>query len=41
MAYFDDTYCQTCERFITREQWNNHLFSNRHLHREAHGYQPA
>ena len=33
--------CQLCGRFITKEQWNNHLYSSRRLHREAHAYWPA
>ena len=41
MSLFSDTYCQLCERFITIEEWNEHIFSSRHLHREAHGYWPA
>ena len=36
-----DTYCQLCERFITKEQWNKHLRSSRHLHKEVNGYWPA
>ena len=41
MSFLDDTYCQLCERFITKEQWNNHLYSKRHLHKKAFGYYPA
>ena len=41
MSFLDDTYCQLCERFITKEQWNEHLYSSRHLHKKAHGYTPA
>ena len=41
MAFFKDTYCQIGERFITKEQWNKHLYSSRHLHREVNGYWPA
>ena len=41
MSLFNDTYCHFFERFITREQWNIHLCSSGHLHREAHGYWPA
>ena len=41
MSFFNDTYCQICDRFITKEQWNKHLFSNRHLHRGVNGYWPA
>ena len=41
MSFLDDTYCQLCERFITKEQRNNHLYSNRHLHKKAFGYYPA
>ena len=38
MSFFNDTYCQLCERFTTKEEWKNHLYSSRHLHREANGY---
>ena len=31
MALFSNMNCQICDRFITEEQWNNHLFSSRHL----------
>ena len=41
MALFSDTYCQICDRFITKERWNKHLYSSRHLHREVIGYWPA
>ena len=41
MSFLDDTYCQLCERFITKEQWNKHLYSSRHLHKKAYGYTPA
>ena len=41
MSFLDDTYCQLCERFITKEQWNKHLYSSRHLHKKAFGYYPA
>ena len=41
MTLFKDTYCQICDRFITKDQWNKHLSSSRHLHREAKGYWPA
>ena len=37
MAFFIDTYCQVCEKFLTKEQWNKHLHSSRHLHREVNG----
>ena len=36
-----DTYCQLCEKLISKEQWNKHLFSCRHIHREVNGYWPA
>ena len=38
MALFNDKYCQNSDRSITKEQWNKHLYSNRHLHREVNGY---
>ena len=41
MTFFNDTYCQLCERFIPKEQWNNNLHSNRQIHREVNGYWPA
>ena len=41
MSFLDDTYCQLCERFITKEQWNKHLYYSRHLHKKAYGYTPA
>ena len=41
MALFNDTCCQICDKFITEEQWNNYLYSSRHLHREVNGYGPA
>ena len=41
MSILDDTYCHFCERLITKEEWNKHLFSSRQLHREVNGYTPA
>ena len=41
MALFNDAYCPVCDRFITKEHWNKHLYSGRHLHREAVLYWPA
>ena len=41
MSFLDDTSCQLCEKFITKEQWNKHLYSSRHLHKKAYGYTPA
>ena len=41
MALFSDIFCQICDRFYTEEQWNKHLFSSRHLHREVNSYWPA
>ena len=41
MSFLDDTYCQLCERFYTKEQWNKNLYSSRHLHKKAYGYYPA
>ena len=41
MALFNDVYCQSCDRFYTKEQWNKHLYSSRHLHTEVNGYWPA
>ena len=41
MPLFNDLYCQFCDRFITKERWNKHLYSSRHLHREINGYCPT
>ena len=41
MALFNDIFCQICDRFYTKERWNKHLSSSRHLHRESNGYWPA
>ena len=41
MEFFNYTYCQTFDKFITKEQWNKHPYSSRHLHREVNGYLPA
>ena len=41
MATFNDINCQICDRFISKEQWNKHLYSNRHLHSEVNGFWPA
>ena len=41
MSFLDDTYCQLCERSITKEDWNNHLYTKKNLHRGAVGYWPA
>ena len=41
MALFNDIFCQICDRFYTKEQWNNHLYSSRPLHGEINGYWPA
>ena len=41
MALFNDIYCQICDRFESKERWNKHLYSSRHLHREVNGYRPA
>ena len=41
MLFFNDTYCQFCEKFITKEQWNKHLYSSRHLNRGIKGYRLA
>ena len=40
MAIFNDIFCQICDRFYTKERWNKHLYSSRHLHREINGYWP-
>ena len=40
MALFNDIFCQICDRFYTKEQWNKHLYSSRHLHRKVNGYWP-
>ena len=41
MSFLDDTYCQICDRFNTKERWNKHFYSSRHLDREVKGYWPA
>ena len=41
MVIFNDIFCQICDRFYTKERWNKHLYSSRHLHREVNGYWPA
>ena len=41
MALFNDVFCQICDRFYTKEQWDKHLYSKIHLHREVSGYWPA
>ena len=41
MVLFNDTCCQICDRFITKERLNKHLQSSRHLHREVNGCWPA
>ena len=41
MALFNYTYCQICDRFITKEQWNSHFYSSRYLHKEMNVYWPA
>ena len=41
MSFIDETYCQLCERFITEEEWKNHLFSSRPSHREVIGFWPT
>ena len=41
MVIFNDVYCQICDRFYTKERWNKHLYSSRHLHREVNGYWPS
>ena len=40
MALFNDIFCQICYRFYTKERWNKHLYSSRHLQREVNGYWP-
>ena len=41
MALFNDIFCQICDRLYIKKQWNKHLYSSRHLHREVNGYWPA
>ena len=41
MSAIDDTYCQLSEGIITKEEWNKHLYSRRHLDVEVSGYWPA
>ena len=37
MTTFNDIFCQICDRFITKERRNKHLYSMRHFHREVKG----
>ena len=41
MSFLNDTYCQLCEKLITKEQWNKQLYSARLLHKKAYGYTPV
>ena len=41
MVLFNDVFCQICDRFYTKERWNKHLYSSKHLHSEINGYWPA
>ena len=41
MSYLDDTYCQLCERFTTKEERNKHFSSSTHLRKKVYGYNPA
>ena len=41
MAFLNDTYCQICEKIITKEHLNKHPSSSRHIHREVNGYWPV
>ena len=41
MELFDDKFCQICDTFITRDQWNKHLSSGRHLQRELNSCWPT
>ena len=41
MALLNVLYCQLCDKFLTKEEWNKHLYSSRHIHREVSGYWPA
>ena len=41
MALFNNIYCQICDIFFIKEQWNKHLCSSRHLHGEVNGCWPA
>ena len=41
MPLLNDTYCQFCERFITKQQWNTHLCSSGHLHKEVNRCWPS
>ena len=38
MAVFNHKDYQLRQKSITKEEWNRHLFSSKHLHREAHGF---
>ena len=41
MSIFNNTYCELCESFITKDQWNKHLHASRHLQGEVNGYWPS
>ena len=41
MARFNDTFYQLCERFLTQKQWDSHLYSSRHLHRQVNRFCPS
>ena len=41
MTVFTDVYCQICDRFYTKKQWNKHLSSRKPLHSEVSGYWPS
>ena len=41
MPLFNETYCQLCERFLSKKQRNKRLSSSRHLHKEVNGYRSA
>ena len=36
-----DIYYQICDIFYTKEQWNKHLYSSRHIHRAVNDFWPA
>ena len=41
MSLFIDKFCQICDKFLTKQQWNKQLLSSRPLRREVNGFLPA
>ena len=41
MSLLDNTYCQLCEKFITKQKWDKHVYSSGLSHKEANGQKPT